>query len=147
MSAAAREEGLTVLYDGACGFCKVTLAILIKWDRAARLRPVAIQSARGADLLADMPPGDRLESWHLVDGAGSVRSAGAALPVVFAVLPGGTLIAGAVARSPRLTASAYSWVAGHREVLGRPLGTRTRAWSERVVARRQRADAATGPDG
>ena len=139
MSTAAREDGLRVLYDGACGFCKVTLAVLLKWDRAARLTPVSIQSADGAELLADMPHADRLASWHLVDAAGTVRSAGAALPVVFAALPGGTPIAAAASRSPRVTSSAYTWVAGHRSVLGRPLGARPRAWSERVIAERHRA--------
>ena len=146
-SGPAREDTLTVLYDGDCGFCKVTLAILLTWDRAARLRPVSIQSARGAELLADMPRADRLESWHLIDGAGAVRSAGAALPVVFAALPGGTLIAGAASRLPRVTAAAYAWVAGHREVLGRSLGARPRAWSERVIAERHRTSRFASPRG
>ena len=34
-----REVTLIVLYDGECGFCKVTLAMLLTWDRAKRLSP------------------------------------------------------------------------------------------------------------
>ena len=137
MNASDGDDTLAVLYDGDCGFCKVTLATLLTWDRAARLAPVAIQSARGAELLAGLPPADQLASWHLVDSKGVVRSAGAALPAVFAALPGGALIAGATARFPGVTSSAYGWVAGHRQMLGRPLGARPRAWSERVIAERQ----------
>ena len=43
-----RESNLIVLYDGECGFCKVMLAVLLSWDKAKRLRPVPIQSERGA---------------------------------------------------------------------------------------------------
>ncbi len=137
MSASDREDTLTVLYDGDCGFCKVALAMLLTWDRSARLLPVSIQSARGAELLADLPRAERLASWHLVDGSGAVRSAGAALPTAFAALPGGAPIAGAASRLPGVTASAYTWVAGHRQLLGRPLGARSRAWAERVIAERR----------
>ena len=45
---------------GECGFCKVTLAMLLTWDRAKRLDPVSIQSARGEDLLSDTAHQDRL---------------------------------------------------------------------------------------
>ena len=137
MSPTDRQDTLTVLYDGDCGFCKVTLATLLTWDRAARLVPVAIQSPRGAELLAELPPADRLASWHLVDSEGVVRSAGAALPDVFAALPGGAPIAGVTSRLPGVTSSAYAWVAGHRQLLGRPLGTRARAWADRVIAARR----------
>ena len=137
MTTSDHDDTLTVLYDGDCGFCKVTLATLLTWDRAARLAPVAIQSPRGAELLADLPLADHLASWHLVDSNGVVRSAGAALPDVFAALPGGAPIAGLTSRLPGVTSSAYAWVAGHRQLLGRPLGTRPRAWSERVIAKRQ----------
>jgi predicted DCC family thiol-disulfide oxidoreductase YuxK len=31
-----------VLYDPDCGFCRVTLAFLLRWDVRGRLRPVAL---------------------------------------------------------------------------------------------------------
>jgi hypothetical protein len=39
-----REDALIVLYDDDCGFCEVMLAMLLRWDRATRVRPVSIQS-------------------------------------------------------------------------------------------------------
>ena len=136
------EATLIVLYDGECGFCKVTLAILLTWDRAKRLGAVAIQSARGEDLLSDMAHQDRLRSWHLIDGAGVVRSGGAAIPMIFAALPWGALIARTALQFPRTTSRAYEWVAGHRLLLGRLLRARPRAWAARVIAERERSDQA-----
>jgi predicted DCC family thiol-disulfide oxidoreductase YuxK len=129
-----------VLYDADCGFCKVVLAVLLRWDRAERLEPVAIQSARGERLLSEMDGAERLRSWHLIDGSGEVHSAGAGIPAAFAALPAGAAIAAAAARFPGATARAYEWVAEHRAVLGRPLGPRSRSWAARVIAERARSD-------
>jgi predicted DCC family thiol-disulfide oxidoreductase YuxK len=138
-----REDTLIVLYDGDCGFCKVTLALLLSWDRAQRLIPVSIQSTRGGGLLRDMARQDRLKSWHLIDHAGLVRSGGAGIPVILAALPGGALIARVASRFPRTTSRAYEWVAAHRVLLGRPLRARPRAWAARVIAERGRSDQAS----
>jgi len=135
-----REDTLIVLYDDDCGFCEVMLAVLLTWDRASRVRPVPIQSARGEELLIDMKPEDRLKSWHLLDASGMLHSGGAGIPVIFAALPGGTPIAGVVSRFPRATSRSYDWVAGHRVLLGRGLRARPRAWAARVVAERERSD-------
>ncbi len=137
---AARGEELIVLYDGECGFCRVMLALLLSWDRGHRLDPAPIQSPRGELLLVDVAREDRLESWHLIDGRGVRRSAGAGVPVVLGALPGGKPLARLAARSPRATARAYAWVADHRTRLGRLLNARTRAWAVRVIAERGRAD-------
>jgi predicted DCC family thiol-disulfide oxidoreductase YuxK len=138
-----REGPLIVLYDGDCGFCKITLAMLLTWDRAKRLDPVSIQSPRGEGLLCDIPSQDRLKSWHLIDGAGIVRSGGAGIPVIFAALPWGALIARVASRFPRTTSRAYEWVAAHRVLLGRLLKARPRAWATRVIAERGRSDQAS----
>jgi predicted DCC family thiol-disulfide oxidoreductase YuxK len=129
-----REDALVVLYDGECGFCKVMLAVLLSWDRAHHLGAVPIQSRPGDQLLQDMPPQDRLKSWHLIDGAGAVHSGGAAIPVVLAVLPRGAPLACVASRFPRATSCSYEWVAGHRVLLGRLLRARSRAWAARVIA-------------
>lgn len=135
-----REGTLIVLYDSDCGFCEVILAMLLTWDRANRVRPVSIQSTRGEDLLSDMAREDRLKSWHLVDDARVVRSGGAAIPTIFAALPWGALIARVALQFPRTTSRAYEWIAGHRVLLGRPLGARPRAWATRVIAERAHSD-------
>jgi predicted DCC family thiol-disulfide oxidoreductase YuxK len=140
------ERTLVVLYDSHCGFCAVTLATLLTWDRAKRLDPVGIQSTRGEELLIDVGPQDRLESWHLIDGAGVVRSGGAALPMVFAALPGGAPIARVVSLFPRTTSRAYEWVAGHRVLLGRLFKARPRGWAARVIAAHERSDQASIPE-
>src|ERR1700676_509188 len=121
-----RVSDPTVLYDADCGFCKVVLAALLRWDRDRRLTPAAIQGDRGRQLLSDVERGERLRSWHLIDGAGSVRSGGAGIPAVFALLPGGAPIAAVAACFPRATSRAYDWVADHRALLARPLGPRSR---------------------
>ena len=119
------------------------VAMLLTWDRAERLDPVRIQSSRGEELLIDVGRQDRLESWHLVDGAGVVRSGGAAVPMVFAALPGGAPIARVVSLFPRTTSRAYEWVAGHRVLLGRLFKARPRAWAARVIAEHGRSDQAS----
>jgi predicted DCC family thiol-disulfide oxidoreductase YuxK len=109
---------LAVLYDSDCGFCKWALDKILAWDRRRRLRPVAIQSEEGQELLVGIAPERRLESWHLVSDGG-VRSAGAAAPDLFAALPGGRPLAAALRAFPRLTETAYQWVADHRSLLAR----------------------------
>lgn len=51
---AARPPAVTVLYDCDCGFCRWSVGRLLAWDRAGRLRPLAIQSPEGQRLLADL---------------------------------------------------------------------------------------------
>jgi predicted DCC family thiol-disulfide oxidoreductase YuxK len=114
-------QRLAVLYDRDCGFCKWVLDKILAWDRRQRLRPVAIQSEEGQQLLAAIAPERRLESWHLVGDGGEVRSAGAAAPQLFDALPGGRPIAALLRAFPRLTERAYRWVADHRTLLARLL--------------------------
>lgn len=134
----AVPEELTVLYDGDCGFCRVVLAILLTWDHGERLRPAAIQSARGEALLIDLAHRDRLASWHLIDAQGARHSGGAGLPQVLEALPRGAPLARLASLSPALTARLYGWVAGHRVQLGRVFGSRSRAWAARVIDGRER---------
>jgi predicted DCC family thiol-disulfide oxidoreductase YuxK len=134
------EDILIVLYDDDCGFCEVMLAVLLRWDRANRVRPVSILSSRGDELLIDMERDDRLKSWHLLDSGGILYSAGAGIPVIFAALPGGALIANVVSRFPTTTSRTYDWVGSHRVLLGRGLGARPRTCAARVIAERERSD-------
>jgi predicted DCC family thiol-disulfide oxidoreductase YuxK len=135
---------LIVLYDRDCGFCGVMMAVLLRWDRANRVLPLSIQSARAEELLIDMALQDRLSSWHLIDAEGIRHSGGAAIPVIFDALPWGAPIARVASRYPRATTWAYDWVASHRVLLGRALKRRARAWAARIIAERERRGNAAG---
>ena len=126
----------TLLYDSDCGFCRWCLGKVLAWDRRRSLRPVALQSDQGESLLAGMPEAERLASWHLVDGEGTVRSAGAAFPGLLRLLPGGAPLAALTARAPRATDRAYRWVARNRSRWGTLVtdGAKRRA-DERIAAR------------
>ena len=111
-----------ILYDSDCGFCKWSLDKILLWDRRGRLRPVAIQSPEGQELLAGVDPAARLDSWHLVGPGGELSSAGAGAAPLAQVLPAGRPLAFLFDRFPRTTDRAYRWVAGHRDRLARLVG-------------------------
>jgi predicted DCC family thiol-disulfide oxidoreductase YuxK len=125
-----------VLYDGDCGFCKWLLAWLLRFDRARRLRPIALQHPEAEALLADLDPAERMASMHLVTPDGTRLSAGEALPPLLRLLSGGRLLAAIAARSPRATSAGYRWVATHRIGISRfvPRRAKRRA-GERVRER------------
>jgi predicted DCC family thiol-disulfide oxidoreductase YuxK len=135
----------TVIYDADCGFCKVSLAVLLSWDRmrprrggsgrgAEALRPLSLGTAEADSLLADLMVAQRNASWHLVDEGGRRNSAGAALAPALSLLPGGRLPAALVARAPHLTERGYRWVAEHRGSIGRFVPGAARRWADRVIA-------------
>ncbi len=108
-----------VLYDADCGFCTWLLAGLLRWDRAGRLRPLALQRPEADELLADLAPAERTASWHLVSPTGARHSGGDALAPLLRLLPGGRVPAAMFARFPRLTDRGYRWVAEHRSRISR----------------------------
>jgi predicted DCC family thiol-disulfide oxidoreductase YuxK len=116
---AGLSERHLILYDADCGFCRRSLGWILRWDRHGELEPVALQDPRAAELLADLEPEERMDSWHLVSPSGERWSAGAAAPPLLRLLPGGTLPASMLAAAPRTTERAYRFVAGHRGTLGR----------------------------
>jgi predicted DCC family thiol-disulfide oxidoreductase YuxK len=126
--------GAAILYDPACGFCRVCVAVLLRWDRHGRLRPVSLKSTEAEALLENMPEEERMASWHLVLPTRSVHSAGAALPELFRLLPGGAALAALSARFPRASERGYRWVADHRSLLGRVLPAAARRWADRVIS-------------
>jgi predicted DCC family thiol-disulfide oxidoreductase YuxK len=116
-----RADGrAALLYDRDCGFCRWSADKILAWDRG-RLRPVEIQSEEGQRLLAPVPEGERLDSWHLVTADGEVRSAGAGAAPLAALLPGGRPLAALFRAFPRATERAYRWVASHRDLFARVL--------------------------
>jgi predicted DCC family thiol-disulfide oxidoreductase YuxK len=127
-------ERAVILYDDDCGFCKWTLARVLKWDRERRLRPVALQSPEAEALLQGMSREERLESWHLVVD-GRVWSAGAAFEPLTRVVGRWRPLGRLAGRFPRVSERSYRWVAEHRSRLGRPV----RPWrdaAERRIAER-----------
>ena len=128
-----------VLYDADCGFCKWLLAGLLRWDRAVRLRPLALQRPEADELLSDLGPAERMASWHLISPTGTRRSGGAAVAPLLRLQPRGRLPAAAFARFPQLTERGYRWVAEHRSQLSTWVPTSfKRHASERVRQREQR---------
>jgi predicted DCC family thiol-disulfide oxidoreductase YuxK len=148
MSTGGRPAGLpserrwAVLYDADCGFCTWMLSALLRWDRAARLHPIALQRAEADDLLQELTPAERMASWHLISPTGERRSGGAALPPLLRALPGGRLPAAGFARFPRLSERGYRWVADHRSQLSKlvPSSAKQRA-RQRVHQRGQDREA------
>jgi predicted DCC family thiol-disulfide oxidoreductase YuxK len=136
------EHRWAVLYDADCDLCKWLLAGLLRWDRAGRLRPLALQRPEADDLLADLPPAARAASWHLISPTGTRHSGGAAVPPLLGLLPLGRVPAAAFARFPGVTDRAYRWVAERRSQLSRwvPTGARRHA-SERIRQREHALDA------
>jgi predicted DCC family thiol-disulfide oxidoreductase YuxK len=127
-----------VLYDADCGFCMWLLSALLRWDRAARLHPVALQRSEADALLQDLTPGQRMASWHLISPTGERRSGGAALVPLLRVLPAGRLPGAGFARFPGITDRGYRWVAEHRSQLSKlvPASVKQRA-GQRVHQREQ----------
>jgi predicted DCC family thiol-disulfide oxidoreductase YuxK len=140
------EHRWVVLYDADCGFCNWLLSGLLRWDRALRLHPIALQRPEADELLADLTPAERMASWHLISPTGARRSGGAAIPPLLRLLPRGPIPAAAFAQFPRLADRGYRWVAEHRSQLSKwvPMSVKQHA-SERVHQREQALETHTRP--
>jgi predicted DCC family thiol-disulfide oxidoreductase YuxK len=121
-----------LLYDRDCGFCRWTLAWILRWDRRHRLDPVPISD-----------PAD-LDSWHFERG-GIRWSAGHAFAPLLEELPGGRPLAPLARRLQWLLVPGYRWVAAHRNGLSRMVPARSKARADRIV--RSRAPQSDGNDG
>ena len=132
-------DGATVLYDRDCGFCRWTLAQILNWDRAKRLRPLAIQSDEGQRLLAQVPTHERLESWHLVTPDGEVRSGAEGFPGLFARLPAGAPIAWLTGLLQGPSAAGYRLLVANRTRLGRRISGERRDRATRALDEHERA--------
>lgn len=136
-----------VIYDDDCGFCRWALALLLREDRAAALRPLPLGTAEADYLLHDLAPEERAASWHLVidpppvpgaeqlsfDAPPARFSAGAAFAPALSFLPRGRRWSRLVARIPGPTERGYRWVADHRRLLGRLLPARARARADQEI--------------
>jgi predicted DCC family thiol-disulfide oxidoreductase YuxK len=115
------------MYDRECGFCTWVVDVLLRWDRADRLRPVALQDPEAARLLPHLTPDERLEAFHLVPDGRAPLTGGEALPPLLRLLPGGALPAAGLDRIPGVTDRGYRWVAAHRVGVSRLVPGRLKA--------------------
>jgi predicted DCC family thiol-disulfide oxidoreductase YuxK len=137
-----------LVYDPDCGFCRVCVALVLRWDREGRLRPVALGTEEADTMLAGMPKSERMASWHLVEPRWqrnvaenatnlahlAVWSAGAAFSPLFRLLPAGGPLARLADCFPGASDRGYRWVADHRSAFGRPIPDRIRRWADRVIS-------------
>ncbi len=124
-SSSDSPERAWLLYDADCGLCKFVVARVLELDRARRLRPVALQDPRAAELLPGLDAEERLKSFHLVD-SGAVHSAGEGLAELVPLLR----------RFPRLSSRLYWLVAGNRDRLGKLIPGFARRQADRRIAAR-----------
>lgn len=117
-----------LLYDADCGLCKFVVARVLEWDRAGRLRPLALQDPRAAELLPHLTPEQRMASFHLVEADGTVHSAGEGLAALFPPL----------ARFPRVASRLYGFVANNRDKFGKLIPAAARRQAQRRVDARSR---------
>jgi predicted DCC family thiol-disulfide oxidoreductase YuxK len=135
------ESGqLAVLFDSDCGFCRWSVAWLLRLDQLRALAPIAIQSERGQRLLEAVPEAIRLDSAHAVGSDGRVFSGGDAAPVIANRLRGGKAFSPLLKISPALTRAAYRAVATNRQSVGRFVPASSRASADRLLASRMGTD-------
>ena len=115
-------DEITLFYDEDCGFCRWSIDKVLRWDRAGRVRTVAIQSKEGDVLLADLDAPTRLASAHVVTPDGTVHSAGHLAETLFGTLPGGKPFAAVAHAFPRTTDRLYRVLARNRLRIGGWLG-------------------------
>jgi predicted DCC family thiol-disulfide oxidoreductase YuxK len=127
-----------ILYDVDCGFCRWSLAWILRWDRHRRLKPVALQEPVAVELLPGMDADERMASWHLVAPDGTVTSGGLAAAPMLRLLPAGSPLAAVADRAPGIASRVYDWVHRHRGMLGRPITDRAKVRADRVIASRAR---------
>lgn len=130
----AMRAPLTVLYDADCGFCRYTLAALLRFDRDRRLLPVPIQGPDGNRLLGHLTPEQRLASAHVVTPEGRVYSGGDAVAPILRVLPGMAPVAPLASALAAPTRWGYRQVAGNRTRLGRLVSQERRDRATRAIA-------------
>ncbi len=129
---------MKVLYDGACGFCKVCVAVVLRWDRSGRLDPIAIQDHEGQRLLAPIPAPERLDSAHLMTADGEILSGAEGAPALLRQLPAGRPLAALLAIAMPLTRIGYRLVTAARPAIGSILPAAWCKWATGLIAERRR---------
>ncbi len=71
-----------LLYDGSCGFCRRSVALLVRLDPGCRIARVDMTSAAAEPLMTTISPERRQQSMHVIRPDGRVLHAGVALRAV-----------------------------------------------------------------
>jgi predicted DCC family thiol-disulfide oxidoreductase YuxK len=128
-------DAASILYDADCGFCRWSLAQVLRLDRRGVLRPLPLQDPEAELLLPGMTGEERMASWHLVCDDGRVYSGGDAFAPLLRLIPRGGPFARVLAAFPALADVGYRAVAGQRSRLGRLIPARSAARArERIEA-------------
>jgi acetyl esterase len=110
----------TLIYDGECGFCRQTVAIVSRWDRQHRLTLIPFQEqARVAVFQIPLPA--LAAAMHLVLPDGRVLAGADAAADLLRLLPGKGWLARlfAVPGVLPLARRMYGWIARRRHCLVR----------------------------
>ena len=113
-------ERATLIYDGECGFCRQTVALISTWDREHRLTLIPFQEqARVAAFRIPLPA--LAAAMHLVLPDGRVLAGADAAADLLRLLPGKRWIAHLFALPGVLPVArrVYGWIARQRRCLVR----------------------------
>ncbi len=125
-----------LLYDRDCGFCRWSMAWVLRLDRRRALEPLAIQDAPARGLLADLDEDERMASAHLVSPSGERHSGGALAAPTLRLLPGGGAPAALAERIPGVVDAVYRFVARNRMAFGRPVTEGAKRRADALIAAR-----------
>jgi len=118
----AGRTGPTLIYDGECGICRQSVALVKRWDREQRLRYVPFQDTAAVARFGIALP--RLAAaMHLVFADGRVYPGADAIPKLLELFPGKRWLA-PLFRIPGVLPLArriYAWIAMRRHCLVRGL--------------------------
>lgn len=128
---------VTLLYDRDCGFCRWSVAQLLRLDSHRSLRPVAIQSDEGQALLAGVAPELRLRTAHAIGADGGLVSGGDAFAMVARQLPGGTPFATVARLAPGPVRLGYRLIADNRSRVSKLVPASRKAAADRALAARE----------
>jgi len=110
----------TLIYDGECGFCRETVAIVTRWDREHRLTFIPFQDAARLEKFR-IPLPALAAAMHLVLPDGRVLAGADAAAELLRLLPGKRWLAHAFALPGVLPLArrVYAWIARRRHCLVR----------------------------
>jgi len=112
----------TLIYDGECGICQQSVALLKRWDREHVLRYVPFQDTAAVARFGIALP-KLAAAMHLVLADGRIYSGADAMPRLLALFPGKRWLA-PLFRIPGVLPLArriYAWIAMRRHCLVRGL--------------------------
>lgn len=87
LSTAARPDRDTVLYDGACRFCRSQVALLRRCDPTGRLRFVSLHEPHVGRDFPELEPEALMREMHVVDRSGRARAGAEAVRYLSRRLP------------------------------------------------------------